>query len=515
MNKKEIGEYYTPVNLVFSMVEYIKKQISNMDVLEPSAGDGRFVSPLLNYNPKTLDCIELFETKCEKIRRISDSKNLNVICNDFIDFSLSSSKKYDLIIGNPPYIKKTNMNSEIINNSARLLEKLEIDKIKIENIWVSFILASVKLLKANGSIFFILPFEFLQVNYSEELRLYLEEKFNKIEIIVFDNKVFNNIEQDVCLLYLTNDNNYNKEYIKYSVVKDENDITNPIYESKIMKNKPLKKWTNSIITDKETELLKKKSELFKKIKTYADISPGIVTGNNSFFIKNKEFIDITEAPNIPIISKSVLVGNKLIFNNQDFEFLAKDFKEVYLLTLNQEMKSYSKGLQTYLKLGEKTGYNTTYKCKTHKPWYNVPIIAKGDLLFFKRFHLLPKLIINEADIYTTDISYNIRLNKKYDKYSFGFCFYNSLTLAMSEYLGRFYGGGVCEMIPNEFKDLPLPYKVISKEKINKLNNMIEIGCSVDQITNLVDEEVLKDHFSNEELLIIQEIRRKLISRRIK
>lgn len=515
MNKKEIGEYYTPFNLVSSMIEYVQEKILNMDVLEPSAGDGRFVNCLLNYKPKSLDCIELFETKCQEIRKISDSSKLNVICNDFIEFSLNSNKKYDLIIGNPPYIKKTNMNSTIINNSAKLLNELKIDKIKIENIWVSFILASVKLLKTNGSIFFVLPFEFLQVNYSEELRLYLEKKFNKIEIIVFDNKVFDNIEQDVCLLYLTNDDSYNEEHIKYSVVKDENDIINCIYESKIMKNKPLKKWTNSIITDNETELLKKKSEIFKKVKTYGDISPGIVTGNNSFFIKNKEFIDIAEAPNIPIVSKSLLIGNKLIFNKEDFNFLSDSFKDVYLLTLSQDMSSYSKGLQNYLKSGEKNGYNITYKCKTHKPWYNVPIINKGDLLFFKRFHLLPKLVINEADIYTTDISYNIRLKDGYDKYSFAFCFYNSLTLAMSEYLGRFYGGGVCEMIPNEFKDLPLPYKKIPKEKVKKLNNMIANGCSVDEITELVDEEVLHDHFSNEDLLIIQEIRRKLISRRIK
>lgn len=282
-----------------------------------------------------------------------------------------------------------------------------------------------------------------------------------------------------------------------------------------MKNKPLKKWTNSIITDNETELLKKKSNIFKKIKEYGDISPGIVTGNNSFFIKNVEFINNTEAPNIPIISKSLLIGNKLIFDKDDFNSLKCNFKNVYLLAMNQDICNYSDELQKYLKMGEEKKYNTTYKCKTHKPWYNVPIISKGDLLFFKRFHMMPKLIINEANVYTTDISYNIRLKEDYDKYSFGFCFYNSLTLAMSEYLGRFYGGGVCEMIPNEFKDLPLPYKKIPKEKVKELNKIIAKGSSVDEITKLVDEEILKDCFSIEDLLTIQEIRRKLISRRIK
>lgn len=515
MNKKEIGEYYTPEKLVISMVEKIGDNLQKCDILEPSVGDGRFLNPLLEHNPKTIDCIELFQEKCNFINKTYKSDRLNVICSDFIDYSLNSSKKYDFIIGNPPYIKKSNIDDKIMNKSKTLLNYFSNSKIKIENIWVSFILGAVKLLKTTGSIFFILPFEFLQVCYSEELRLFLEEKFNKIEITVFNKKVFPIIEQDVCLLYMTNDKNYNKEYIVYKIVEDENNINKPIYESKIMKNKPLKKWTNSIISDEETELLKKKSNIFMKISNFGDISPGIVTGNNDYFIKNKEFIEITESPNLPIISKSVLVGSKLIFLNNDFRELVENNKKVFLLKLNQEKKNYSSGLIKYIKNGEKNNINKTYKCSTHKPWYNVPIIKKGDILFFKRYHLMPRLVINEADVYTTDISYNIRLKKEFNKESFGFCFYNSLTLVMAEYYGRFYGGGVCELIPSEFKALPLPYKKINSSDIKKLDKMIRNNASIEKITDFVDSKVLNDFINKDELVIIKNIRNKLISRRLK
>ena len=41
----------------------------------------------------------------------------------------------------------------------------------------------------------------------------------------------------------------------------------------------------------------------------------------------------------------------------------------------------------------------------------------------------------------------------------GICysFYNSLTLLMSEIEGRFYGGGVLELTPSEFRRLPIYY----------------------------------------------------------
>lgn len=46
--------------------------------------------------------------------------------------------------------------------------------------------------------------EFLQVQYAEKLRGYLEQKFNTIHIISFEQSIFPEIEQDVCLVYLTN-----------------------------------------------------------------------------------------------------------------------------------------------------------------------------------------------------------------------------------------------------------------------------------------------------------------------
>ena len=100
-----------------------------------------------------------------------------------------------------------------------------------------------------------------------------------------------------------------------------------------------------------------------------------------------------------------------------------------------------------------------YKCRNRKPWYGVPIVANGDLFFFKRYDKLPKLCINEADLYTTDIAYNMRLKGYYDKRSAAFCFYNSLTLAQCEYYGRYYAGGVSELIPSEFKELAIPYSL--------------------------------------------------------
>lgn len=43
MDNKLTGSFYTPEKLIEYMTEYAQKRISPRNILEPSAGDGRFV----------------------------------------------------------------------------------------------------------------------------------------------------------------------------------------------------------------------------------------------------------------------------------------------------------------------------------------------------------------------------------------------------------------------------------------------------------------------------------------
>jgi hypothetical protein len=62
-------------------------------------------------------------------------------------------------------------------------------------------------------------------------------------------------------------------------------------------------------------------------------------------------------------------------------------------------------------------------------------------------------------------SLKVNMKAKWDLNSFIFSFYNSLTLVFAETDGRYYGGGVLELTPREFKKLPIPYN------LNSINNL--------------------------------------------
>lgn len=514
MNKKETGSFYTPKNLIKFMVSYIGNRVAPSSILEPSAGDGRFIKYIKLLNSD----ITLVEFDAEKATQLSEKYNekYKVICSDFISYSLQEDVKFDLIIGNPPYIAKKAVPQDQYEQSLKIASHFKLDKAVIQNLWVSFVLSSIKMLENNGVIFFVLPFEFLQVQYAEKLRNFLETKFNIIEIITFEEQIFEDIEQDICLVYLANEPN-RTSYIQYKTLISAEDTTET-FSSIIKRNKPLKKWSNCILNDEETDSFMKLASSYPKVSEFGEISPGIVTGANSFFILPHEKIinlEISDKNVLPIITKSSNISSVLLYNSSDFDLMISKNTPTHLINLNGlEEKQFCKALKDYIIVGEERKINNGFKCRHRKRWYDVPIVKNGQACFFKRYHNVPKIIVNKAGVHTTDIAYNIRFKKEYDAESFVFCFYNSLTLALCEYNGRFYGGGVGELVPKEFKELHVPYKEISKENIHKLDMMFRSATTIDKIVDFVDEIIL-DTLRSEDKYLLQKIRKKYIARRMK
>jgi hypothetical protein len=63
--------------------------------------------------------------------------------------------------------------------------------------------------------------------------------------------------------------------------------------------------------------------------------------------------------------------------------------------------------------------------------------------------------------------------------------------------------------------LPIPYKLIKKEDVVKLDHMIRHGDNIEKILEYVDRIVLEDYFSKNDILKINKLQNKLLDRRIK
>jgi len=309
-------------------------------------------------------------------------------------------------------------------------------------------------------------------------------------------------------------------YISYKQY-EKLDSTTPLLESRIERNKPLKKWSNAVLSDADIDLLNRTATQYRNIENIATSAPGIVTAANNKFILTAAEVTQYNCTNyiLPIISKGIMARNKFEVNDSLIGQLARDGKKVYLLNLAKtDNKTIPEALKKYLDEVATTKRNdieiqNSYKCSKRKPWYAVPIVKSGSVIFFKRYDICPRISTNPQGIHTTDIAYNLQLRDGFEAESLVFCFYNSLTLAQCEFAGRYYAGGVSELTPTEFRSVCVPYRRIHLDDIVALKEMFNRNEDLDKIIRFVNSKTLALELPIDEIKRLDSIRKRLICRR--
>ena len=283
------GGFYTPEPIADFILRWGINGSSTFDILEPSCGDGVFLEQILNSHSKykSITAIEFDEIEAAKANLIP-LPNTRVINADFHVYCNETSDKFDLVIGNPPYIRYQYFDENQQKEAAFLFKRTGLTYSKLTNAWVSFVVGSSLLLKDTGKIGFVIPAELLQVTYAQQLRSFLAYFYNKINIISFEKLVFPHIQQEVVLLLCEKDNSSNHK-IEHLEVRDlealktvdVNILKSPKKEIDIKNNK----WTFYFLEQKEIDFLKTVSQQYNiaPLGKYAGVEVGITTGSNDFF----------------------------------------------------------------------------------------------------------------------------------------------------------------------------------------------------------------------------------------
>src|SRR5690606_38227243 len=149
-------------------------------------------------------------------------------------------------------------------------------------------------------------------------------------------------------------------------------------------------------------------------------------------------------------------------------------------------------------------------------WFVIPSIKLSDALFIRRNNLFPRLILNETNAYTTDTMHRVSIKETVNKNAFIASFYNSLSLAFSEIVGRSYGGGVLELMPSETEQILLPYQPQNDDLLEAIDKMMRDKKSINEILKITNKKTLKDGygFTEKEIKLADSIWRKLSARRL-
>ena len=499
------GAYYTPLQLANAMVSLVAfRDITN--VLEPSCGDGVFIDSLASLNLlndiPNVTAVEIDYGESEKVsNNYKDNGNVHVLNEDFLDFyqRVYGKQTYDLILGNPPYIRYQYLTEEQRELQSSILTSHGMKSNKLINAWVAFLVACVQLLSENGKIAFVVPAEILQVVYAEDLRLFLSNQLSKITLLTFEQLVFPDIEQEI-LVFIGEKGKEEKgiRIIELSNLEDFKKLD--LNSNGFQKLKHVKeKWTKYFVSAEEIKIIQsiRDDERFKKFSDMALINVGITTGNNTYFSVNKETVDKYELSSVtlPLIGRSSH-AHGIYFNDKDWQENIKTDKRAMLIGFpDTPYEEYPAKHREYIELGEKNKENKGYKCSIRDRWYIVPSIWVPDAFFLRRNNLYPKFVLNQCNAVSTDTMHRIKFYDGVNAENVLLSYYNSISFAFTEICGRSYGGGVLEILPGEVGNIMLPIiDGIDEELRNDLLKQIDIvvrnNDDIEKALDFVDQKLL-------------------------
>jgi adenine-specific DNA-methyltransferase len=359
--KIRLGQYYTSPEVAELLLSLAEAKRSAR-VLEPSFGEGVFLKTLLQAGYRDITAYDI------------DKKNYKMVLGNFGEevslynksfLSAPREENYDLIIGNPPYVRWSNIDKatkEFLRNDSfwKQYSSGEWDLL------YAFILWSAELLTRGGELLFIVPYNWFTATHAASLRHYLLQEGHLTDIIHFSEyKVFRDASPNAIIFRWKKDkiSSLIRTVELQTRSKDSGEVVSQAkaYQQKLLrgeegKNKdwkyflaqqPKDKRPWYLITRQEARFVERVERGSPPLSKAAQVGVGLVSGCNEAFILQDSLANIGQSPLIKDFIKakncqrSFISGStKFIFANHiTSENELEKFPEIYnhLLSYRQRL----------------------------------------------------------------------------------------------------------------------------------------------------------------------------------
>jgi adenine-specific DNA methylase len=513
-DEKLRGGYYTPEPLAQFVAKWVGE--AGPELLEPSCGDGEILQFLVTRGNAT--GVELLPLEAEAARERTGAR---VIEGDFFRwFTPDRHGNFDGVAGNPPFIRFGSWEEQYREPAFDLMRRQGLNPTRLTNAWLPFVVASLVAVRKGGRIGLVIPAELLQVGYAAQVRAYLVDTCSEVTVVAFRELVFPGILQEVILLLAVKGDGpaaIRTVEVQNGAHLDEVTLSGaatraPLHEAE--------KWTKYFLEADQIKALRdlRTDSRIARLGNYAKVNVGVVTGRNSFFCMTDaqaEHRGIAEHT-IPLLARSAQFTGVGI-TQADIATQASRGANTRLLALAPDhdvVRDHS--LANYIRLGEENLVHEGYKCRIRASWWSVPSISQPEGFMLRQVSTYLRMLSNDAEATSTDTVHRVFTKPGVNMQKLAVAALNSATMAMSEVLGRSYGGGLLEVEPTEAVALPVPDpELVDDELLTEVDELLRKG-DIEGAIALVDKRLMVDtlRFTESEMTAIRVASDRLRERRL-
>lgn len=459
-NTKSLGQVETPGPVAALMARWVMST-KPASVLDPAAGLGT----LLDACRQVCDGVQLVgvERDAETLRRAKAQapQGTKLILADYL---LADAGLFEGIIANPPYVKAQRL--DYAESDWRYFEErfgTPLDR--LTNLYALFLLKIWEDLAPGGRAAVLLPSEFLNANFGEEIKERLVRELRPAGIAIFTPSlnVFADALTTSAIVFLHKGAVRSLLATKVDTLEDAGafldellgvpSVERRVNYTDVAHFKPHDKWLN-VLLNGTTPF--DSARFPQRIGDYFACRRGIATGANEFFcLSASELRDhALDRDHVePCVTKAADAGG-LVFTNEKLSALAAADRRCYLLNPRRD----GPALGRYLQAGERLGIPERH-LPSHRPvWYLPENRAVADIwvAVFSRENV--KFILNTSGAKNLTCFHGLYAKTDCEHLApLMVLFLNSSggREAFAQ-VNRFYGDGLNKLEPKDVEAMPCP-----------------------------------------------------------
>ena len=473
--RNRMGQFATPTSLAVEIQQYAKRHLGKRkaEFLDPAVGTGSFYSALLNVFPqdgiRAAVGYEIDPHYGKPSAALWRNAGLDVRLEDFTQLSArKASEKFNLVICNPPYVRHHHIATEEKQRLKReTLRACGVEINGLAGLYCYFLGLSHASMTEDGLAGWLIPSEFMDVNYGAAVKRYLLDKVTLLHIHRFDpNDVqFGDALVSSAVVWFRNRPPETDHEVLFSF---GGTLNNPKLKRQVpthtLRLDP--KWT------RYPEKQHHKPSNGPVLGDFFKIKRGLATGNNRYFILSDQEI---ARRGLPIEAfKPILPSPRYLEDDEvagDGSGNPMLERRLFLLDPpwgEDEIRNNYSELWAYLEEGKAQGISKRYICRHRKRWYmqeNRPpapfvctYLGRSDKKTGRPF----RFILNDSRATAANVylmlypmaPYKHALEAQPDLKREVWKFLNGICQKAMLGEGRVYGGGLHKLEPKELGNVP-------------------------------------------------------------
>jgi adenine-specific DNA-methyltransferase len=477
--RNRLGQFATPSALAADVLAYAKNLLPphlTIRFLDPAFGTGAFYSALLRTFPASYIAeavgYEIDPHYGEQASRLWSGTPLKLIIADFTQATPPTAEKdkANLLICNPPYVRHHHLPSSEKRRLQRVTEQVARVRLGgLAGLYCYFLCLAHAWMAEDGLAGWLIPSEFMDVNYGQPVKHYLLTRVTLLRIHRFDPKdvQFGDALVSSAVVWFRKASPPSEHTVEFT-------YGGTLAAPRISRHIPVEmlheagKWTKFPQAYDEAGHDGRKP----KLSDFFRIKRGVATGANEFFVLTPEQIAAHQLPAAcltPVLPSPRYVPMDEIEADSAGHPLLE--RKLFLLTCNlpeDEIRTRYPSLWRYLQQGVAGGIDQRYLCRHRFPWYAqeyrppslflCTYMGRQDARNGKPFRfLLNHSKATAANVYLILYPKPALAKALHDKPELVKAVWQALNAITPETLvgeGRVYGGGLHKLEPNELANAP-------------------------------------------------------------